>query len=72
MIRSLLTLTAAATICLLLTACSEGTDPANANKPDRPPPATPQQAPDAGVGDQAQQGAPPPSGGNRAPSGGGN
>ena len=60
MIKSLLTLTAAVALSVLLTGCSES-DPAAAgrDKGPRPTPPTPQQAPDLPSGsDTAQSGAP--------------
>ena len=69
MIRSLLSLTAAIAICVLLVAC-EQEDPefAGRDKGPRPPPPTPEQAPQIPEGDAVQQSGAAPGG---APAGGG-
>ena len=61
MIKSLVSLTAAMAICLLLVACgSSHPEDASHDKGPRPPPSTPQEAPGPGQGaDQQVTGSPP-------------
>lgn len=73
MIKSILSVTAALALCVLLTGCSES-DPATAgrDKGPRPTPPTPQAAPDLGAGTDTAQGGAPGGGrtGGGAPAGG--
>ena len=72
MIKSLVSLTGAMAICLLLVACgSSHPEDASHDKGPRPPPSTPQEAPGPGQGADQQVTGSPPAGGGAPRTGGG-